>query len=55
VYPRADSANGEMQSNNPGQSAPKRYDGRDGGPVYDPSHGGHFGKPWIVCCVGELD
>lgn len=32
-----------MQSNQPGVPPPKRYDGRDGGPVYDPSHGGHYG------------
>lgn len=33
-----------MQSSNPAQPAPKRYDGRDGGLVYDHTNGGHFGK-----------
>jgi nuclear transcription factor Y gamma len=31
------------------QPPPKRYDGRDGGPVYDPSHGGHYGASSYVC------
>ena len=35
-------AQGKMRQQGP--AAPRRYDGQDGAPLYDPSQGGHYGK-----------
>jgi hypothetical protein len=28
----------------PQQAAPRKYDGQQGNPLYDPTNGGHYGK-----------
>lgn len=33
----------------PQQAAPRKYDGQQGNPLYDPTNGGHYGK-----CPSEL-
>ncbi|CAD0101339.1 unnamed protein product [Aureobasidium mustum] len=42
-----------MQNSSSNVPPPKRYDGRDGGPVYDPSHGGHYGASSYIASQGS--
>ncbi|KAI4730571.1 histone-fold-containing protein [Aureobasidium sp. EXF-10728] len=42
-----------MQGSGSNVPPPKRYDGRDGGPVYDASHGGHYGASSYIASQGS--
>lgn len=37
----------------PAAAAPKRYDGKNGAPLYDSNHGGHYGASAAIAAAGH--
>lgn len=37
----------------PTAAAPKRYDGKNGAPLYDSAHGGHYGASAAIAAGGH--
>ena len=43
----------QQQQAQPAAAAPKRYDGKNGNPVYDATHGGHYGASANIAAQGH--
>lgn len=44
---------GGVPPQQPSQAAPKRYDGKNGAPLYDQTHGGHYGASAGIAAQGH--